>query len=149
MNTYIHILRHVDFDFFFFFRKWHRNSLKIKLFKKLRVEPIIMSAHWAAFCAERSHWVHPEAKPLTERSVSSCIWLAYIYFYLQWNMLIRYKSSLSAQWAVVLLDAPNGIHSFANQSIVRIIDFRSLYYRLESPLFSSNLNVTGIFCLSL
>jgi len=26
MNTYIHILRHVDFDFFFFVKKWYRKG---------------------------------------------------------------------------------------------------------------------------
>jgi len=27
----------------------------------------------------RQHWVHPEREPLTKSSVSSCIWLAYIF----------------------------------------------------------------------
>jgi len=101
---------------------------------------IIMSAHWAVFWS--GCWPQPW-------ELSELLHLIGLYFYLQWNTLIRYKSSLSAQWTLALLNAPNGIHSFANQSIVRIIDFGSLYYRLESPLFSSNLNVTGIFRLSL
>jgi len=54
-------------------------------------------------------WVHPEVQSLIERSVSSCIWLAYDFRSnrICQSDLIRYKNSLSAQWAVALLDTPN------------------------------------------
>jgi len=44
-----------------------------------------------------NHWVHPEARPLTERSLSNRRWLVLIFR--------SNQSSSIAQWAVVLLDA--------------------------------------------
>jgi len=50
-------------------------------------------------------WMHPEAWPFIERSVSSCIWLIYIFG--SNEMPIRCKSSLNAQWAIVFLNISN------------------------------------------
>jgi len=43
----------------------------------------------------RLQWVHPEAQPLIERSVSSCIWLAYNF---RSNRICQ--SDIRAHWAL-------------------------------------------------